>query len=83
MKKFILGAFIGIIIVGCTASPFTDESGAINEKTKKAVQGAVVGGAVGSLINDKATTSGAIIGAVAGANYGKYKDGQKKELKNK
>ena len=84
-KKIIASLLLGMTVVGCTSSPFLDETGSVNKKTKGTAGGAAAGALIGQLIgkDTKGTLIGAGIGALAGLGWGAYRDNQEKELRER
>ena len=84
-KKIIASLLLGMTVVGCTSSPFLDETGSVNKKTSGTAGGAAAGALIGQLIgkDTKGTLIGAGIGALAGLGWGAYRDNQEKELRER
>ena len=84
-KKIIASLILGVTIVGCTSSPFLDETGSVNKKTSGTAGGAAAGALIGQLIgkDTKGTLIGAGIGALAGLGWGAYRDNQEQELRER
>lgn len=84
-KKIIASLLLGMTVVGCTSSPFLDETGSVNKKTSGTAGGAAAGALIGQLIgkDTKGTLIGAGIGALAGLGWGAYRDTQEKELRER
>lgn len=84
-KKIVTGILLGMTLVGCTSSPFLDETGSVNKKTSGTAGGAAAGALIGQLIgkDTKGTLIGAGVGALAGLGWGAYRDNQEKELREK
>lgn len=84
-KKLIASLLLGMTVVGCTSSPFLDETGSVNKKTSGTAGGAAAGALIGQLIgkDTKGTLIGAGIGALAGLGWGAYRDNQEKELRER
>ena len=84
-KKAMSSFLLALMITGCTSSPFLDETGSVNSKTKGTAGGAAAGALIGQLIgkDTKGTLIGAGIGALAGLGWGAYRDNQEKELRER
>ena len=84
-KKIVSTLLLGLTMVGCTSSPYIDETGSVNKKTSGTAGGAAAGALIGQLIgkDTKGTLIGAGIGALAGLGWGAYRDHQEKELREK
>lgn len=84
-KKIIASLILGVTMVGCTSSPFLDETGSVNKKTSGTAGGAAAGALIGQLIgkDTKGTLIGAGIGALAGLGWGAYRDNQEQELRER
>lgn len=84
-KKIISGLLLALTLAGCTSSPFLDETGSVNSKTKGTAGGAAAGALLGQIIgkDTKGTLIGAGIGALAGLGWGAYRDNQEKELRER
>lgn len=84
-KKIISGLLLALILAGCTSSPFLDETGSVNSKTKGTAGGAAAGALLGQIIgkDTKGTLIGAGIGALAGLGWGAYRDRQEQELRER
>lgn len=84
-NKIIASFLLGVSLVGCTSSPFLNETGSVNKKTTGTAGGAAAGALIGQLIgkDTKGTLIGAGIGALAGLGWGAYRDNQERELREK
>ncbi len=84
-KKALCSLLLGLTLVGCTSSPFLDETGSVNKKTSGTAGGAAAGALIGQLIgkDTKGTLIGAGIGALAGLGWGAYRDHQEQELRER
>lgn len=84
-KKILTSLLLGLTLVGCTSSPFLDETGSVNKKTSGTAGGAAAGALIGQLIgkDTKGTLIGAGIGALAGLGWGAYRDNQEQELRER
>ena len=84
-KKVMSSFLLALMITGCTSSPFLDESGSVNSKTKGTAGGAAAGALIGQLIgkDTKGTLIGAGVGALAGLGWGAYRDRQEQELRER
>lgn len=84
-KKAVCSLLLGLTLVGCTSSPFLDETGSVNKKTTGTAGGAAAGALIGQLIgkDTKGTLIGAGIGALAGLGWGAYRDYQERELRER
>ena len=67
-KKIISGLLLALTLAGCTSSPFLDETGSVNSKTKGTAGGAAAGALLGQIIGKD--TKGTLIGAAAGGLLG-------------
>lgn len=84
-KRAISSVMLALMIAGCTSSPFLDETGSVNSKTKGTAGGAAAGAVIGQIIgkDTKGTLIGAGIGALAGLGWGAYRDRQEQELRER
>lgn len=84
-KQVVCSLLLGLTLVGCSSSPFLDETGSVNKKTSGVAGGAAAGALIGQLIgkDTKGTLIGAGIGALAGLGWGAYRDYQERELRER